>query len=431
MERRGETNRSLVALYATRQRHRQRERLLSSPLPERKVHQFGRRPATRSSRRHLPPALLLGGLSALLASPGVVNAATTHLIRPGETLSEIAARYGTTVQVLAELNSIADPDYILAGSELRISEASSVTARRHRVQNGETLTEIAREYGVTVEAIAAANGLADPDVVLAGAELTIPTKSEVPASGQPESLIHVVAPGETLSAIARRYGLDVSALLQANGLPDPDRIFKGQMLRVPAARPTAAQSGEGVLLSGVPALRQSLPLSCESAALSMVTAYYGRQVSEWVFIENMPYHPNPHRGFRGDMNGAFGGTDDYGVYAEPLVPLLERYGFQAQVVYTQGDASVLRSEIDRGRPVVVWMTNMASVQPRLTAEYAGETFTLVPQEHVVVVYGYDQEWVYVADPGDGQYRAFSWEDFMRSWGYFDGMALLISPAPWG
>lgn len=145
----------------------------------------------------------------------------------------------------------------------------------------------------------------------------------------------------------------------------------------------------------------------------------------------MPYHPNPHRGFRGDMNGAFGGTDDYGVYAEPLVPLLERCGLQAQVVYAQGDASVLRSEIDRGRPVVVWMTNMASVQPRLTAEYAGETFTLVPQEHVVVVYGYDQEWVYVADPGDGQYRAFSWEDFMRSWGYFDGMALLISPAPWG
>ena len=121
MEKRGETNRSLVALYATRQRQRRRERLLAPPVPERQVRQFGRRPATRSSRRHLPPALFLGGLSALLASPGVVDAAATHLIQPGETLSEIAARYGTTVQALAQLNGIADPDYILAGSELRIS----------------------------------------------------------------------------------------------------------------------------------------------------------------------------------------------------------------------------------------------------------------------------------------------------------------------
>ncbi len=428
MERQREGNRSLVALYATRQRQRQREGLLVVPLPEPRVRRFGRRPPKALRLKQLPPAVLLGGLSALLVGPTAAGAATTHLIQPGETLSEIAARYGTTVQALAQLNGIADPDFILAGHELLLSEASSAAARRHRVQEGETLAEIARQYGVTVQAIAAANGLADPDRLLAGSELVIPADGRAPALSEPESLVHVVAPGETLGGIARRYGVDVAVLMQVNGLPDPDRIFEGQMLRVPASRPTTAQSGEGVLLSGVPAFQQSLPLSCESAALSMVTAYYGRQVSEWVFIENMPYHPNPHRGFRGDMNGVFGGTDDYGVYAEPLVPLLERYGFQAQVVYAQDDAAVLRSEIDRGRPVVVWMTNMASVQPRLTGEYEGETFSLVPQEHVVVVYGYDQDWVYVADPGDGRYRAFAWDDFMRSWGYFDGMALLVSPA---
>ncbi len=428
MERQRETNRSLVALYATRQRQRQREGLLVVPLPAPRVRRFGRRPRNKLRLRQLPPAVLLGGLSALLVGPTAAGAATTHLIQPGETLSEIAARYRTTVQALAQLNGIANPDFILAGHELLLSEASSSAARRHRVQPGETLTGIARQYGVTVDAIAAANGLADPDRLLAGSELVIPADERAPALSESESLVHVVAPGETLGGIARRYGVDVAVLVQVNGLPDPDRIFAGQMLRVPSSRPTTAQSGKGMLLSGVPALQQSLPLSCESAALSMVTAYYGRQVSEWVFIENMPYHPNPHRGFRGNMNGAFGGTDDYGVYAEPLVPLLERYGFQAQVVYAQGDAAVLRSEIDRGRPVVVWMTNMASVQPRLTAEYEGESFSLVPQEHVVVVYGYDQDWVYVADPGDGRYRAFGWDDFMRSWGYFDGMALLVTPA---
>jgi LysM repeat protein len=425
MERAGQANRSLVTLYAARQRQRESLLLVSSPVP--RVQHFGRRRAKRVGQRRLSSAVLLGGLSALLVGPTAASAAQTHLIRPGETLSEIAARYGTTVRALAELNGLANPDVILAGQRLLVSEPSGA-ARRHRVQPGETVSGIARRYGVSVDAIVTANGLADPDVVLAGSELIIPHDADASSRGEPAGLVHVVDAGETLGHIARRYGVDVAVLAQANGLPDPDRIFAGQMLRVPATRPAAAASGRGTVLSGLPVFRQSLPLSCEAAALSMVTAYYGRQVSEWVFVEQMPYHPNPHRGFRGDMNGTFGGTDDYGVYAEPLVPLLERYGFHAQVVYAHGDAGLLRAEIERGRPMVVWMTNLASVQPRLTGEHAGETFVLVPEEHVVVVYGYDQDWVYVADPGDGQTRAFAWGDFLRSWGYFDGMALLVSPA---
>jgi uncharacterized protein YvpB len=228
-----------------------------------------------------------------------------------------------------------------------------------------------------------------------------------------------------LHSIARRFGVSVQALVATNGIANPDRIVAGQVLLVPAS-----DMPEAVQLRGVPALRQSLPLSCEAAALSMVTAYWGRPISEWVFIENMPYDPNPHRGFRGEMTGTFGGTDDYGVYAEPLVPLLQRYGFQAKAVYARGDAGMLKRELAAGRPVVVWMTNMASVQPQLIGEAAGEQFVLVPQEHVVVAYGYDAERVYVADPGDGQYRAFAWDDFLRSWGYFDGMMLRIQPAPW-
>ena len=425
MENAAQMKRSLVALYAVRRSQRERRPLGLVAAP--RLQHFGRRPPRSAVQRRLTSAVLLGGLSALLVGPTAASAAPTHLIQPGETLSEIAARYGTTVRALAELNKLANPDVILAGQRLRLSQPNE-TALRHRVRPGETVSGIARQYGVSVEAIVAANGLADPDFVLAGRELVIPSVAGASSPGEPTGIVHLVSAGETLSDVARRYGVEVAVLAQANGLPDPDRIFAGQLLRVPATRPMAAEPRRGTVLKGLPVFRQSLPLSCEAAALSMVTAYYGRQVSEWVFIESMPYHPNPHRGFRGDMNGIFGGTDDYGVYAEPLVPLLEQVGFRAQVVYAHGDADVLKAEIERGRPVVVWMTNLASVQPRLTGEYAGETFVLVPQEHVVVVYGYDQDWVYVADPGDGQTRAFAWEDFLRSWGYFDGMALLVSPA---
>jgi uncharacterized protein YvpB len=159
----------------------------------------------------------------------------------------------------------------------------------------------------------------------------------------------------------------------------------------------------------------------------MATAYWGYQVSEWVFIENMPYHANPHRGFRGDMNGPFGGTDDYGVYAKPVASILANYGFMGEEFYSMGDPEPLKYWIDQGVPVLVWMSNMASVQDRSYEWHEGERFTLVPQQHVVVAYGYDDNGVHVADPGDGQHRVFGWDDFQRSWSYFDGMSLAVYP----
>ncbi len=414
---------SLVEYYVTRERWRRRQQLeLAAPAEPEPARWFGRQ--TRQERAGARRAVLgvLAGLTALAAQH--VSAATLHVVQPGETLSGIAARYGVSIRELVAANQIADPNLILTGSRLVIPELVRVSARLHRVQPGETLTAIAQRYGVPVTALAAANRLADPNRILVGQTLVIPEQSNMtPADAVIER--YTVQPGDTLWALARRFGVSVHELAAANGLLDPHRIRVGQVLVVPR------RGDASVRLEGVPAYRQSLPLSCEAAALSMVTAYWGRPISEWVFIENMPRHPNPHRGFRGKMNGQFGGTDDYGVYAEPLVPLLQRYGFQAEAVYARGDTELLKSELRAGRPVVVWITNMVSVQPQLVGEVDGEQFVLVPQEHVVVVYGYDEKLVYVADPGDGQYRAFPWQDFTRSWGYFDGMMLRIQPAPRG
>ena len=59
--------------------------------------------------------------------------------------------------------------------------------------------------------------------------------------------------------------------------------------------------------------------------------------------------------------------------------------------------------------------------------YKGERFKLVPYEHKVVVYGYDDAGVYVMDVGDGGRYYTPWATFLRRWSYFDGMALLIHP----
>jgi len=414
---------SLVEHYVKRERWRRRQQLeLAAPVEPEPAKWFGRRVRQEKPRARRAVAGILAALAALAAQR--VSAATFHVVQPGETLSGIAARYGVPIAELVAANQIVNPDVIWAGSRLVIPERELARTRIHRVQPGETLSAIARRYGVSVAALVAANRLADPNRILVGQTLEIPERED---TRQPDEIVgrYVVQRGDTLTALAERFGVPVRELAVVNGLSDPNRILVGQVLVIPRS------VSSSVRLQGVPAYRQSLPLSCEAAALSMVTAYWGRPISEWVFIENMPRHPNPHRGFRGDMNGQFGGTDNYGIYAEPLVPLLQRYGFQAEAVYAQGNTELLKSELRAGRPVVVWITNMASVQPQLVGEFEGEQFVLVPQEHVVVVYGYDEERVYVADPGDGQYRAFAWEDFVRSWGYFDGMMLRIQPAPWG
>ncbi|MCX6028922.1 MAG: LysM peptidoglycan-binding domain-containing protein [Chloroflexi bacterium] len=102
----------------------------------------------------------------------------------------------------------------------------------HVVRPGETLSTIARLYGVSPAAIADANNLLNPSLIFAGQRLTIPQVGPVDGS------THVVRPGETLTSIARRYDVDPAQLAAANGLWDPNRIFVGQVLRIPGPRPT-------------------------------------------------------------------------------------------------------------------------------------------------------------------------------------------------
>jgi uncharacterized protein YvpB len=71
-------------------------------------------------------------------------------------------------------------------------------------------------------------------------------------------------------------------------------------------------------------------------------------------VSQVPINPDPHLGFRGDVNGAFGGINNYGVYAEALVPVLQEYGYNASVFY--GGVSQLKASVAAGDPVEVWLT---------------------------------------------------------------------------
>jgi LysM repeat protein len=122
-------------------------------------------------------AVLAVAVVALLVLANAASAAPTrdsiHVVQRGETLSGIAARYGTTMQTLAQINGIANPNLIYVGQRLTIPCAQP-SGRVHVVQPGETLTHIALQYGVNAWTIARANGITNLNVIYVGQRLTIP-----------------------------------------------------------------------------------------------------------------------------------------------------------------------------------------------------------------------------------------------------------------
>ncbi len=119
----------------------------------------------------------VGLLLSLLTVNAVFADGLQHTVRAGDTLSGIANEYGITIEILAEINDIADPNLIIVGDLLNLSGRSSPTAPdaggTYIIQPGDTLSHIAIRFDITVGEIKSANGL-DSDLIIAGHTIVIP-----------------------------------------------------------------------------------------------------------------------------------------------------------------------------------------------------------------------------------------------------------------
>ncbi len=125
---------------------------------------------------------------------------------------------------------------------------SIVFAADYTVQRGDTLGDIADRFGTTARAIASQNSIRNPDFIQVGQRLRLPsgTSAPAPTPAPPTQLSTVVKSGDTLIRIAQRLDTSVDALVKANGIRNPDRIYVGQTLYAPGggraapAHPAAA-----------------------------------------------------------------------------------------------------------------------------------------------------------------------------------------------
>lgn len=188
-----------------------------------------------------PDLIHIGLVLVIPAGSGQANGPppTVHVVAAGETLGSIALQYGTTTQALAAANGLPNPNLIRIGQQLTVGGGATPTpsvtpGSTHTVQPGESLAAIAAQYGTTPEALAAANGIIPPYVIYAGTTLRLTGEPFVAATAASEST-YLVAPGDTLGAIAARYGTTSGQLATVNLITDPNLITVGQSLRVPTS----------------------------------------------------------------------------------------------------------------------------------------------------------------------------------------------------
>lgn len=179
-------------------------------------------------------------------------------------------------------------------------------------------------------------------------------------------------------------------------------------------------------IEDMPVFAQQHYLSCEYSAARAAAARWGVNLSEWDFIDGIPHNDDPHLGFRGNIDDGWGGTESYGIYAEPISLFLATRGLQTKLLWD--GVEQVKQEVALGRPVVVWVAGGMGWSETFTDAANGNSFLMMPYEHAMTVYGYDEGGVYVADPGFGTYDWYSWANFSRSWGYLGNMAMSVFPA---
>lgn len=162
------------------------------------------------------------------------------LLKNGDTLSSIASRYGTTAYEIASINQISNPDLIYPGEILRILTNSTVNASETRgtgsitytVQRGNTLSQIAKAYDVTVNHIVQMNDIQNPNLIYPGEKLRITQSTSTGLNPVLQNNYYTVQRGDTLYSIALKYGVTVRFLANLNGIYNVNLIYPGQIIKL-------------------------------------------------------------------------------------------------------------------------------------------------------------------------------------------------------
>ncbi|QFG05433.1 endolysin [Bacillus phage 031MP002] len=159
------------------------------------------------------------------------NSDGTYTVRSGDTLSEIAADFGVKASDLQKWNGIKNANVISVGQKLKLkgstSSSSSSSTKTYTVKSGDSLSGIAAKYGTTVSKLQSLNGIKDPNFIKVGQKIKISG-----SSSSSSSKTITVKSGDTVSELAAKYGTTKEKIRSWNKLDSDYTIYAGQKLRV-------------------------------------------------------------------------------------------------------------------------------------------------------------------------------------------------------
>jgi LysM repeat protein len=206
--------------------------------------------------------------------PDDFDSSIVYTVRAGDTVSGIAARFGSTIAAITEANGLSDPGLIYVGQTLVVpirqgggfqrpptftpapifptagpppqfptaapppvyptAAPPPTSLSNYTIQRGDTLSGIAARYNTTAATLAQLNNIVNPNLIYAGQVIQVPGAVVQPPAPPPaQPIIHPVDIGDNLSRIALRYGVSIQAIMQANNIRNPNLIFVGQQLVIP------------------------------------------------------------------------------------------------------------------------------------------------------------------------------------------------------
>ena len=228
------------------------------------------------------------GAAATAARPGVPGkpqaeaagqSGSGYVVADGDNFWTIAKRLGVDMIELTRLNAGLDPLRLKPGQVLAVPENARADALRvpaqpgagearsisdaglYPVAPGDTLWALSRRFGVSLDTLLAVNGEVDPARMRVGQLVTVPVEG---AAATAAMLSFPVSAGDSLWSIARRFDVSVEALVAANPGVDPLRLREGQTLRVPSSLAAVAASG-APQKPAAPAAAEALPVAAPSA----------------------------------------------------------------------------------------------------------------------------------------------------------------------